>query len=286
MVFSALVNGHEMETIRVLTGGRPRLPWLWPRLIPRLNWKIAGCGFGLIGLLQIAAWWGGGEARKPAEVPAAAPQPAWVEIAHPPEIFRLAAPEFAGEMRPYRALRHRTGGGLQDMLEFGRAGEAVPAFRLVIYRPGNETVPNQSFFVELARRAAETGQAITRLTQPVSLPTRFGDFEVSELLLARGDGSPRQCLGFRFAATAPGLRMDGFACGAERPSLLTKFQLACLIDSLELVIPPDDEQLIWFFAAHETTDISPCYGPAPIQRAGPAPGQQTATLRLRGVDPD
>ncbi len=169
-------------------------------------------------------------------------------------------------------------------MEFGRASDAPPTFRLAVYRPGSETWQQQPLFVELARRAAETGEAITRLTQPVSMPTKFGDFEVSELLLARGDGPPRQCLGFRFSATAPGLRIDGFACGAERPSPLTKSQLACLIDSLELVTPPDDGQLMWFFAAHETAGASPCHGPAP--RAGPAAGEQTAALGLRGVDPD
>jgi hypothetical protein len=283
MVFPALVSRRETETIRGLTGGRLRLPWLWPRL-PRSNWRIAGCGFGLIGLFQIAAWLDGGEPFKPAQVPAAAPPPAWIEISRPPEIFHLAALD--GGTPSYRALRHRTGGGRQDILEFGRAGDAPPEFRLAVYRPGSEMWQQQSLFVELARRAAETGEAITRLAQPVSMPTKFGDFEVSELLLARGDGPPRQCLGFRFSATAPGLRIDGFACGAERPSPPTESQLACLIDSLELVMPPDDEQLIWFFAAHETQDISPCHGPPPIQRAGPAAGGQTAALRLRGVDPD
>ena len=103
-------------------------------------------------------------------------------------------------------------------------------------------------------RAAETGLAITPLAQPGAMHTKFGDFEVAVLGLAQGDGSARECLGFRFAATAPDLRIAGFACGAEKPapSLLTKAQLACLIDTLELAAPPEDERLIWFFAAHET----------------------------------
>jgi hypothetical protein len=56
-----------------------------------------------------------------------------------------------------------------------------------------------------------------------------------------------------------------------------------LIDRLELAAPPDDEELIWFFAAHETTGISPGEGLAPIQRAGRAAGKQTAALGLRGI---
>ena len=50
--------------------------------------------------------------------------------------------------------------------------------RLVIYRPGKEAPPDQPFFVDLARRAAETGRAITRAAQPSAIVTKFGAFEV------------------------------------------------------------------------------------------------------------
>jgi hypothetical protein len=283
MLLSALVGQYETETARGLTGRRARMPWSRHRLVRRLKWRIAACSFALIGLLQIAAWWDGAQSRKsPSGDPATAPPPIWIEIVHPAEIFRLDAPDFAELSRSYKSWQHRTGGGRQDILEFGRADDAVPKFRLVIYRPGNEPVLQQSFFVELARRAAETGRAITRLTQPGAMATKFGDFEVAELGLAHGGGPARECLGFRFAATAPDLRVAGFACGAA-PSFMTKARLACLIDRLELAPSPEDEKLIWFFAAHETTGASPCQGPAPIQTAGRAAGEQAAALGLRGV---
>jgi hypothetical protein len=284
MGFPVLVDRKETEAARRLAGPRAPLSWSRPRLFRRWKWRIAAYGISLIGLLQVAAWWDGAVSRKPAELPAAVPQPLWIEISRPPKIFQLDAGEFAGEMR-HRALRHRTGGGVQDIFEIGRAGEAAPAFRLIVYRRGGETVPQQSFFVELARRAAETGQAITRLTQPVAMATKFGDFEVAELGLARGGGAAKECLGFRFAAAAPDLRIDGFACDAAQsaPFLPPKTQLACLIDSLKLVTPTEDEQLIWFFAAHETTGASPCQGPAPIPRTGRAGGERTAALGLRGI---
>src|SRR5262249_9432149 len=163
---------------------------------------------------QIAAWWDGAPSRKsPSDDPATAPVPIWTEILRPAEVFRLDAPIFRGQTRSYyRAMQHRTGGGRQDILEFGSAEDTATKFPVVVYRPGSETVPQQSFFVELARRVAETGLAITRLTRPVAMATKFGDFEVSELGLAQGGGPARECLGFRFNATAPDLRIAGFAC--------------------------------------------------------------------------
>jgi hypothetical protein len=281
-----LLFTHVSQYTAAIAAGRERLSRSRPRLFRLSKGRFIACSLALIGLLQIAAWFDGGLSRQPAaDHRAAAPRQIWTGVLHKAEVFRLDAPEFAGQPRSYRALQDRTGGGRQDVLELGGDGDAAPNFRLVIYRPGSETVPNQSFFVELARRAAETGRAISRMTQPDMVATKFGDFEVSELLLAWGRGPPRECLGFRFAATAPDLRIDGFACGAlqSAPYLPPKAGLACLIDSLELVAPPEDEQLVWFFAAHERTGHSPCQGPPPVQRAGRAAVEQIAALGLRGA---
>ncbi len=163
----------------------------------------------MVCLVQLAAWWDGAQPRTSL---ATAPLPIWTEILGPAEVFRLDAPVFGEETRSgYRAMQHRTGGGRQDILELGGAKDAAPKFRLVIYRPGSETVPKQSFFVELARRAAESGQAITRLTQPGAMATKFGDFEVAELGLAQGGRPAREFRGFRFSPTAPDLPIAGFA---------------------------------------------------------------------------
>jgi hypothetical protein len=79
--------------------------------------------------------------------------------------------------------------------------------------PGKEAPPDQPFFVDLARRAAETGRAITRAVRPSAIVTRFGAFEVAGLDLARGGTPATECLGFRFANAVPDLRITGFACG-------------------------------------------------------------------------
>ena len=139
--------------------------------------------------------------------------PAWIDIPSPTEIFRIETAEFAGQAKLYVARRHRTGGGRQDILTFGGSDEHAPLLNLLIYQPGTEALPDSSFYVDLARRAAESGRAIIRAEQPVEMATRFGDFEVARLDLDRDKASPQGCFGFRFAA--PKLRITGFACGGE-----------------------------------------------------------------------
>ncbi len=114
-----------------------------------------------------------GQNQLPPLSPIAAPLPAWIEIARPSEVFRLEAPEFAGDAKLYVARRHRTGGGRQDILEFGGSNDTAPLLNLLFYQPGNEALPESSFYVELARRAAETGRAIIRAEQPAEMATRF-----------------------------------------------------------------------------------------------------------------
>jgi hypothetical protein len=194
-----------------------------------------------------------GQPRLPAASPVAAPLPAWVEISRPREIFRLEAPEFAGEAKLYVARQHRTGGGRQDIWEFGGSNETAPLLNLLIYQPGNEAPPDSPFYVELARRAAETGRAIIRAEQPVLMATRFGAFEIARLDLARDGTAARECLGFRFANMEPNLRITGFACGGgEGPvsPLTSKAALTCFIDQIDLAPAVEDKGLVDFFAAN------------------------------------
>jgi hypothetical protein len=200
----------------------------------------------------------------PEEVPAAsavpAPLPAWVEIPLPEDVFRLETPEFAGGA--YSARQHRTGGGRQDIFEFSGATEKESLLSLLIYQPGSEAVPGWSFFVELARRAAESGRGIIRAGQQVEMATKFGAFEVARLGLAR-DGATKDCLGFRFANADPGLRISGFACGGENldsPGITTA-ALACIIDQIDLAPGAGDKGLVDFFAAHYALRSPNCLEP-------------------------
>ncbi|MCI0735479.1 MAG: hypothetical protein L0Y50_04300 [Beijerinckiaceae bacterium] len=248
----ALVNQSTEGKDRGALPPRTNLP-------RRMPWRFSlGC-LALLGFFYAVAWRGGAGPSEPLSgSPSAAPPPAWVEIQDPAEVFRLEAPELAEAARSYAALRHRTSGGRQDILEFRGSESTAPSFfRLVAYRPGGEAVFPQSFFVELARRAADAGLAITRAAQPNALATRFGAFEVAELSFVRSGAPAKECLGFRFNSTEPDLRITGFACGPGGFAL-SKSALACLLNRIDLAPAPEDESLVFFFAAHEITDSPAC----------------------------
>jgi hypothetical protein len=186
-----------------------------------------------------------------------APPPAWIELATASETFRLDAPEFAKAPRVREARRHRTGGGRQDMWIFGDARGVSPFFRLVIYKVGDEIAPNATFFVDLARRAAEMGHAVARSTQPTSLATRFGNFEVADLNLIRAGAVETPCLGFRFADESPKLRITGFACGGDARTgekAMSRAALGCLIDRIVLDGQTDDRELDGLFESPQRRD--------------------------------
>jgi hypothetical protein len=261
----------------------------------RFPWRLsmvclALCGF-LFAFSEVKET---GQAAVPSISPAAAPLPAWIEIPRPPDIFRLEAPEFAGNAKLHVARRHRTGGGRQDIWEFGGSSENAPFLNLLIYQPGDDTLPESSFYVDLARRAAETGRAVTRAEQPGEMATRFGDFEVARLGLARDGASPRECLGFRFINAEPNLHITGFACGdggAVVPPLTAKAALACLIEQIDLAPATGDKGLIDFFAAHyairslncpgQRVDSMPLHPTRPMKTGEAAPLKRQGTSRQR-----
>lgn len=248
---------------------------------PALASQSVTGGLALCGLLYTLALWSGtGPARLLNEAPIAPRLAAWIDIPRPREIFLLEAPEFAGAAKVYEARRHRTGGGRQDVLEFGGLDGDAPMLRLVFYRPGKEALPDPPFFVDLARRAAETGHAIARAAQPAALATRFGAFEVADVSLARNGSPARGCLGFRFNTAETDLRIAGFACGggkAPLPSFPSKPALACLIGRIDLAPTSEDGGLVWFFAAHETVRDPNCPPPARLSAA-----DDTAAIERQG----
>lgn len=193
-----------------------------------------------------------------------APLPAWIAIGSGDDVFRLNAPELGRGAQTHEARRHRQGNGRQDVWTFGALNGADPYLRLVIYQVNSETAPNAPFFVDLARRAAETGQAITRTVQPTTLQTRFGAFEAAEMSLAEKGVPEAACLGFRFAVAAPNLRIAGFACGlgSEAGSAASRTALACLLDHIELAAPAgaNDRGLAAFFAARPARRDPACLG--------------------------
>ncbi len=210
----------------------------------------------------------------PQQVAVRAPEPVWVEIAKPFQLFSLPAPELAREKSSYQARRHASGGGRQDILTFGGFGEPGPYVRLVIHRVGGEYVPETSFFVDVARRAAEAGLAVTRSLAPAGLPTRFGTFETADVSLASGSSSEPTCLGFRMSVTKPDMRISGLACGSHAKPM-ERVQLTCLLDRLDLVSAGDDKAMRAFFAGAELARNTACL----------VPRQQSLNPKTSWLDP-
>jgi len=213
------------------------------------QWRLGLLILGGIALLPIYSKKRQAEPTAPAE--ATAPLPAWVELAGPQTVFQFEGPQFPRAAGIHMARRHRLGGGRQDSWQFTSSDQHSALLDLLIYQPGSEVVTGTSFYVDLARRAAESGRAILKAEQPAALATKFGPFEVAHIDLDRNGAANRQCLGFRYKNAAPGLRILGFACAENHSAVLAmKAWLACLIDGINLDPAAADKMLIDFFAAH------------------------------------
>jgi hypothetical protein len=188
----------------------------------------------------------------------AVPPPAWTQINRPFELYGLEAAEVAKLSRSYEARRHLTGGGRQDILTFGSPNPDSAYFRLVLYRLGEEEAPNAPFFVELARRAADGGLAVTHSQSPIPLATRFGDAEVADVTLTAAEGAALACLGFGVEAKTLAWRVTGFACGGANP--LPRPALQCIFDRLDLNTAGEDRALAKFFADTELRRNPACAG--------------------------
>ncbi len=101
-----------------------------------------------------------------------APPPAWAPIAKSQPLFAIAAPDFSLQPRTYAARRHRTGGGQQDILDFGDVAGPGPYLRLIIYRVGTEATLEAPF---LSNSRAAPPKPDARSLSPLSpQPCRRG----------------------------------------------------------------------------------------------------------------
>ncbi len=242
----------------------------------RLEVSLVG---GLVGVLAVATMISALD-EVPAPEPAKpAPAGVWMDVSKPLAMFSFDSQEFAPAPASYAMRRHTTGGGREDILAFGNfAGEGA-WLRLVVHQIGEEGAPDQSLFVETARRASEGGLALNNLSNPDALPTRFGVAEWADARLsAPADGARREnCAAFRFAETTPAMRVSGLACGpAGKP--WNRAQLSCLVGRLDLAAAGGDDALQKFFARSELARDAACppgrarnAGPAAPPKAKPAP---------------
>lgn len=216
----------------------------------------------------------GGQTAQPEKSPAAG----WVAASEEQPAFRLAPlPQLPGTatLRGLMAtagmvegVRHASGGGRDDALIIGDPGQAGPLLRLSLYRPGSEPQPGGSFFVDVARRAGETGMWVERFAPLPALETRLGPVDIAVARLG-GPSGARSCVTFKQMRAQPDLRLSGWVCldGAAPPA---PEAAACIIDAVRWQREQDEPQIAALFAASAST-TSAC--------AQPAAGDLTSSIR-------
>lgn len=190
----------------------------------------------------------------------ALPAPEWTDIPRPFHVYDLDAPMLRAVPLVYSARRRTTGDGREDTLAFGAPGGTAPAFRLRLYRQETATAaPPPPLFAAIAMQGADAGFSIERFGLADLMTTRFGRFEIADVVLAGGPTVHMSCNGFRLALEAPALTIAGLACGAPGVPL-ARTDVACLIDRLDLAAGGEDRALIDFFAASEARRDRGCIG--------------------------
>jgi hypothetical protein len=208
------------------------------------------------------------------EAPLRAPPPLWQPIAQPAALFGLDVPDLQGLPFAYEARREGDE-AREDTLTFGSAeADARPYARLVVQHSAQPEPRGSSFFVDLARRAADAGLAVARSAPASGLSTKFGVADVADVALS--GNTERACLGFRLSHADSVFRLGGWLCGpGGQPA---RRQLACLIDGLSL--RGNDTGLRALFAQAERQRDPACAPPARVAEA-PKPIAPPRTARRR-----
>ena len=184
--------------------------------------------------------------------------PAWVPVSRPMPMFALEGVALGREARSLEARRHTTGGGREELHLLGTPGAPGGYARIMLYRPGTESPAPGTFYLDLARRAAEAGLPVGRSAMPVAMMTKFGPAETADVVLGTG-AAAQACLAFRLIAEDTELRISGWACGSgERP--LDRLWLACTLDRLDLLGSGDDRSLRAWFSRAERNRLGQCRG--------------------------
>jgi hypothetical protein len=209
------------------------------------------------------------------EAPLRAPPPLWQPIAQPTALFALDMPDLQGLPFAYEARRDGDD-AREDTLTFGSAeAGARPYARLIMHQSAQPEPQGSSFFVDLARRAADAGLAVARSTPASGLSTKFGVADVADVGLS--GSAERACLGFRFSHPDAPFQLGGWLCGpGGQPA--SRRQLACLIDGVSL--RGSDAGLRALFAQAERQRDPTCAPPARVAEA-PKPTAPPRNARRR-----
>ena len=151
-----------------------------------------------------------------------APAPMWNPL---PQAAALYGFEKSTLPVTFEARQH-TNGAREDTLMLGRFGDARHA-RITLLQGSTE--PARSFFIDIVRRAAQAGLAVSRNAQSRMVTTKFGPLEAAAVTLT--GQREQECQAFRFPQNEAGFGFEGWLCGA---AAVDEAQLACFIDSLGL----------------------------------------------------
>ena len=166
--------------------------------------------------------------RQNTEPPAAVAAPPAKDFqarAELPALFYVRALEDGQAAAAYQATARDGDGARKDALTLGDPFSDGPFLRATA-RIGGISPQQSLFFVDMARQAAEIGEAVAHAANPQA---PGGGMLSSEITLEAG-GRQRACLGFRFAGASTDL--SGLACGGtDQP--LDRAGLECLISRIE-----------------------------------------------------
>lgn len=258
----------------------------WPRLATFAMVAAAGAALLSFGLRHPSSL------QAHAEMASAPATPArWLDIAKPYQLYILEAPELAKLPKLYEARRQNEGAGRLDSLTFGSFGSPGAWLVLGIRRFGAETSGEPGFFVDIARRAAQAGVAVSHSAVPAQIASRFGGMDHAAVVLERG-GIQARCLAFRSADTGPDFGLTGLYCAAGKEP--EAGNLVCLLDRLGLAVAGEDLALRKIFVSAELKREQFCAGgkyvvaraeepePAPPPAIVPVPAPATkARLKKR-----
>jgi len=167
-------------------------------------------------------------AQRQAEAPAAisaAPAREFQPRSDLPPLLYVKALDGGEAAAAYEAETRARDGARKDALTLGDPFSDGPFLRASL-RIGDATAHTPLFFVELARQAAEIGEAVGRASDP---PANGAPILYSDVTLEAA-GVERACLGFRFNSL-PRVDLSGLACaGAGRPA--DRASLECLVSRL------------------------------------------------------
>ena len=230
-------------------GSRPPAGAAAPTRRSKRGWRVIPAALAATALVALAAalreTGGSPAAAAIGQAPNAA---AFVDIRKPQRLYSLAAPELARLPQSYEARRSASGEARADPLAIGTFGGETAWLRLDGLRAAAGGPQPAGFFVEIARRAAEAGLAVTKSGLPLRLATRLGSMDLAEVTLEQ-HGLQARCIGWRLADSGPELRIAGLACpGAGRP--LAPGAVACLVERLQPA-GDGDAGLRGFFASAE-----------------------------------